>query len=163
MIIQCKSCNKSFTVPDSAITPSGRLVQCSVCGNKWTQYPIKKVSEEPVVLDKLKTKKTTKKKVKKKSVNIYSPEYLRKKHGIKIIDPSSVSVKNNKREIKKQSYGFYNYLITYFIISVFLVGLLKLGRTNIVNKFPKLETQIDYFFETLNNIKILIFDIISNY
>ena len=95
MIIQCKSCNKSFTVPDSAITPSGRLVQCSVCGNKWTQYPIKKVSEEPVVLDKLKTKKTTKKKVKKKSVNIYSPEYLRKKHGIKIIDPSSVSVKNS--------------------------------------------------------------------
>ena len=41
MIIQCKACNKSFNVPDNAITASGRLVQCSSCGNKWTQFPIK--------------------------------------------------------------------------------------------------------------------------
>ena len=40
MIIQCKSCEKSFSVPDSAITVSGRLVQCGSCGNKWTQFPI---------------------------------------------------------------------------------------------------------------------------
>ena len=42
MILECKSCNKKFLVPDSAITSTGRLVQCSSCGNKWTQYPIKK-------------------------------------------------------------------------------------------------------------------------
>ena len=42
MILECKSCNKKFLVPDNAITSSGRLVQCSSCGNKWTQYPIKK-------------------------------------------------------------------------------------------------------------------------
>ena len=37
MIIQCNSCDKKFTVPDSAITAKGRLVQCSACGNQWTR------------------------------------------------------------------------------------------------------------------------------
>ena len=40
MIIKCNSCEKEFVVPDNAITTAGRLVQCSSCGNKWTQYPI---------------------------------------------------------------------------------------------------------------------------
>ena len=34
---------KKFLVPDNAIPSSGRLVQCSSCGNKWTQYPEKKI------------------------------------------------------------------------------------------------------------------------
>ena len=45
MIIQCNSCDKKFNVPDGAITEAGRLVQCSSCGNKWTQYPLKKTPE----------------------------------------------------------------------------------------------------------------------
>ena len=167
MIIQCKSCNKKFTVPDSAITASGRLVQCSACGNKWTQYPIKKEIEKPIVLKKPKTKKPIKKKAKKKSIDTYSPEYLQKKHGIKIIDPSSInkkdSIKGKKKEPKKPSFGFYNYLITLTIFLIFFIGLLNLNRYLLINKFPQLAPQIDYFFETLNNIKTLIFDIISNY
>ena len=167
MIIQCKSCNKKFTVPDSAITASGRLVQCSACGNKWTQYPIKKEIEKPIVLKKPKTKKPIKKKAKKKSIDTYSPEYLQKKHGIKIIDPSSItkknSIKGKKKELKKPSFGFYNYLITLTIFLIFFIGLLNLNRYLLINKFPQLAPQIDYFFETLNNIKTLIFDIISNY
>ena len=43
MILECKSCQKKFLVPDNAIPSSGRLVQCSSCGNKWTQYPEKKI------------------------------------------------------------------------------------------------------------------------
>ena len=41
MIIQCKTCDKKFNVPDAAIVAGGRLVQCSSCGSQWTQYPIK--------------------------------------------------------------------------------------------------------------------------
>ncbi len=40
MILSCNSCEKKFVVPDSAIGPNGRLVQCSSCGNKWKQFPI---------------------------------------------------------------------------------------------------------------------------
>ena len=44
MILECKSCQKKFIVPDNAITNAGRLVQCSSCGNKWTQFPVAKKS-----------------------------------------------------------------------------------------------------------------------
>ena len=40
MILSCNSCGKKFVVPDQAITPSGRLVQCGSCGNKWKQFPV---------------------------------------------------------------------------------------------------------------------------
>ena len=44
MLIECNSCQKTFVVPDNAITSGGRLVQCSSCGNKWTQHPINKIT-----------------------------------------------------------------------------------------------------------------------
>ena len=39
MILTCNACSKKFVVPDSAITSSGRMVQCGSCGNKWRQFP----------------------------------------------------------------------------------------------------------------------------
>ena len=89
MILECKSCQKKFIVPDNAISKTGRLVQCSSCGNKWTQYPIvkKETSQKPErVSPKLREVKvfnspvTKKKKVKKRAgPSIYSKEYLEKK------------------------------------------------------------------------------------
>ena len=85
MIIQCNSCTKKFVVQDSAITANGRLVQCSACGNKWTQYPIKSKSEKKpqktpatVKTIKPKTYSIKKKKKKKNNIDTYSPEYLQK-------------------------------------------------------------------------------------
>ena len=43
MILTCNSCGKKFVVPDSAITASGRMVQCGSCGNKWKQFPVEEV------------------------------------------------------------------------------------------------------------------------
>ena len=45
MILTCNSCNKKFVVPDSAITASGRMVQCGSCGNKWKQFPMGEVEK----------------------------------------------------------------------------------------------------------------------
>ena len=49
MIIECTACKKKFSVPDGAITANGRLVQCSSCGNKWTQYPIQAKKTAPKI------------------------------------------------------------------------------------------------------------------
>ena len=88
MIIQCNSCDKKFNVPDSAITATGRLVQCSSCGNKWTQYPakiksmpIKPVSTPTSILTKVKPKKKAKK---TKTPVPYSKEYMQQKWGSSI-------------------------------------------------------------------------------
>ena len=80
MLVNCNSCQKKFIVPDGAITQSGRLVQCGSCGNKWTQYPIQNLElKEKKFIKKIKIIKKTR--VKK---NLYTAEYLQKKHGLVI-------------------------------------------------------------------------------
>ena len=54
MILSCNSCEKKFVVPDNAIGVSGRLVQCSACGNKWKQLPIKSNIEKVASNKKIK-------------------------------------------------------------------------------------------------------------
>ena len=49
MILTCNSCGKKFVVPDSAITASGRMVQCGSCGNKWKQFPVGEITKTPSV------------------------------------------------------------------------------------------------------------------
>ena len=97
MILSCNSCEKKFIVPDSAISNAGRFVQCSSCGNKWKQFPIKKRTTftETKKLTKISQvpKNTTKIKKRKNKArvapNLYTPEYLAKKHGIRLNDEKS--------------------------------------------------------------------------
>ena len=171
MIIQCNSCSKKFVVPDSAIKAKGRLVQCSSCGNKWTQYPeinqeIVKISPKKKELNIKETSITKKKKIKKKKIiPTYSTEYLQNKHGIKIIDPSSQKIKENFKNKKKSksSLGFYGYTIIFIIFFIFLIGLLNFTKEIIIYNFPFLETYIQYLYETINNIKLIILDMFVGY
>ena len=48
MLVNCNSCQKKFSVPDSAITEMGRLLQCGSCGSKWTQYPVKEELKQKI-------------------------------------------------------------------------------------------------------------------
>ena len=187
MILECKSCSKKFLVPDSAITSKGRLVQCSSCGNKWTQFPIEKkiikekinftakknVIKKPIKTSpKLKkeekffiTSEKKKKNIKKKSgPSIYSKEYLEKKHGIKIDRNVSNLSKNrpNKKE-SKSYFGFYSYLIVFLFLFTSLIGIVNLTKEIIILNFPFTETYIEYLFENLNNFGILFRDTFNLY
>ena len=173
MIISCNSCQKSFVVPDSAVTSKGRLVQCSACGNKWTQYPIKKqksVSGQKNIKTTKKQKvssiKSSKiKKPKRTGPTLYSSEYLEEKHGIKISDkiikPSKQKVKNQKN--KSIGFGFYSYLLFFLILILSLFGILNLTKDILAYNFPFLSIYIDHFYETLDNIKEIILNFSSNY
>ena len=170
MIIQCKSCNKKFTVPDSAITAKGRLVQCSSCGNQWTQYPITSKKEIIPTVIRKSTKSTSSKRKKTKDIDVYSNEYLQKKHGIKIIDPSSINKKTiqkkNKSKFSKRAssgLGFYSYLVLISVTLIFLFGTFNLTKDILIYNYPFLESYIIYFYETLNNISLIFSDMISNY
>ena len=57
MILGCNSCEKKFVVPDNAISATGRLVQCSSCGNKWKQFPINDQIKSNEVKKKINTKR----------------------------------------------------------------------------------------------------------
>ena len=125
MIINCNSCEKKFVVPDKAITSEGRVVQCGSCGNKWRQYPkneekitpikkrenkkIPKISQTKIPKPKKKLSK------KKREIDLYSPEYLAKKHGINL---NETNYKSKPVAKDKVFFGFYGSL---FILLVFVM------------------------------------------
>ena len=186
MILECKSCQKKFIVPDNAITNAGRLVQCSSCGNKWTQYPIIQniVQEEVNYQTKKENNKkpkrvapkvnevkifsnqvSKKRKVKKKTgPSIYSKEYLEKKHGIKIDEKNQNSYKGKSVKKYSQSYfGFYSYLFIFLFLFLATIGILNLTKEIIIINFPFTKIYIEYLFENLNNFIILFQDALNLY
>ena len=186
MILECKSCQKKFIVPDNAITNAGRLVQCSSCGNKWTQYPViqntvqeevnyqtkKEINKKPKrVAPKVNEVKifsnqvSKKRKVKKRTgPSIYSKEYLEKKHGIKI-DGKNKNLSKEKSVIKySQSYfGFYSYLFIFFFLIFSIIGILNLTKEIIIFNFPFTKIYIEYLFENLNNFMTIFKDALNLY
>ena len=169
MILSCNSCGKKFVVPDKAITESGRLVQCGSCVNKWKQFPIKNeikqnqpVSSIQKIISKprqIQQKKSNLKKVKKKTIrkpreiNLYSPEYLAKKHGIKLNENVKEDSSNSK-----VSFGFYNSLLLFLVIIIVISRGLYFFEDFIVEKLPFTEFYINYFFESMKNM----FEILKN-
>jgi predicted Zn finger-like uncharacterized protein len=161
MLINCNSCQKKFIVPDNAITESGRLVQCGSCGKKWTQFPtnITKSKETKILQDvQLKKPQVNKKKtIPKKTVskkNLYTAEYLKKKHGL-TIQESNITL-NNLRENNKNSFGFYSYMLFLFIFLITMFGILDLSKAIIILKYPNSEMYINYLYEVIEIIKVSI-------
>ena len=139
MILTCNSCGKKFVVPDSAITASGRMVQCGSCGNKWKQFPVGEVKKtqsisrpkkvvskpKPAIKQKIPKPKKIKRAAPKKTreISLYSPEYLAKKHGIKIKQhkPEKISKKMKKKsffwflQFINCIYFFCDSFFTYFV------------------------------------------------
>ena len=169
MILSCNSCEKKFVVPEQAITTNGRTVQCGSCGNKWKQFPIKKQVDKTVSDKKNNTKKIVNlakqatpkgKKTKKRGIDLYSPEYLAKKHGIILND---AEVKSNHKSNEKVSFGFYNSLIVFIITSIALSKSLHFFQDIIVRKIPSSQFYLDYFFESIKNIFEIIKNLIASY
>ena len=167
MILNCNSCEKKFVVPDQAITAAGRTVQCGSCGNKWKQFPIKNEIKKIVPVKKINNKKISKvAKIKKKPVkknreiNLYSPEYLEKKHGIVLSDKN---LDNNNSLTKKVSFGFYNSLIVFIVFIIALSKGLHFLQDFIILNLPFTEFYLDYFCETMRNIFEIWKNLISNY
>ena len=177
MILTCNSCGKKFVVPDNAITVSGRMVQCGSCGNKWKQFPLagvektqsitrkkKVVSRTQPVQPKIQKPKKIKRAAPKKTreISLYSPEYLAKKHGIKIND-AQPEKKINKQEKGKVSFGFYNSLIVFIFLAVALSRILYFSQDLIISYIPATEYYLEYFFESIRNIFEIWKNLITNY
>ena len=173
MILNCNSCDKKFVVPDGAITASGRMVQCGSCGNKWKQFPVNKVkqaesfysnqvkeSKPRQVQKKIQKSKKPKKNVirKPREIDLYSPEYLAKKHGIKLGGNVEKSPPT-----KKISFGFYNSLLLFLVIIIILSRGLYFFQEFFVEKLPFTEFYLEYFFESIRNMFEIWKNLISSY
>ena len=177
MILTCNSCEKKFVVPDSAITASGRMVQCGSCGNKWKQFPVGEVKKnqpnsrpqkvvskpKPVQQNTLKSKRVKKIIPKKtREISLYSPEYLAKKHGIKINDSQPIK-KISDRKKERVSFGFYYSLIVFIIFFIAFSRILYFSQEFIITNIPASEHYLKYFFESIRNIFEIWKNLITNY
>tara|TARA_A100001015_G_scaffold238331_1_gene271295 strand:+ start:114 stop:626 length:513 start_codon:yes stop_codon:yes gene_type:complete len=170
MIISCNSCEKKFVVPDKAITLEGRVVQCGSCGNKWRQFPfkkeigekIKKIDSEKTVKKSQINKKKPIRKKKKREIDLYSPEYLAKKHGIKL-DADTNSLKSKNSTVGETSFGFYAYLLILIVFLIFFLKLIYFFQDKFIALFPFTEIYLDILFEIITNFFHFWRDLVSNY
>ncbi len=174
MIITCNCGLKKFSLPDNSIPSGGRMVQCGSCGLKWKQFPVNEINNTEPISDirkkiasqpnQVQPKKQKAKKVKKTSVrkpreiDLYSPEYLAKKHGIKLND-----IKVNPQSNTKVSFGFYGSLLIFIIFLITFSRSLYFFQDIIIQKIPFTEFYLKYFFESIKNLFEIWKDLISSY
>ena len=177
MIITCNCGEKKFTLPDNSIPLSGRLVQCGFCGLKWKQFPVgevkntqtvsrpqKIVSKPQPIQQKVQKQKKIKKFTTKKprEISLYSPEYLAKKHGIKLNDkqPKKIITKSEKDKV---SFGFYSSLIVFIFLIITISRILYFSQDVIISYFPLTEYYLEYFFESIRNVFEIWKNLVINY
>ena len=162
MIITCPNCNKKFKIDNSLIPDEGRDLQCGSCNHVW----LYKIEEENSKILKL-----------KEEIDINDIETKVDKNNEEIVENKNPLTKietelnNQKKEknIEKQKETkiskntgnkFFSYLIVFIISFVALIILLDTLKNPLIDVFPGLEVILFNLFETLQDIKLFIIDLI---
>ena len=165
MIITCPNCNKQFKIDNSLIPDEGRDLQCGSCNHIWF-YNIQEKNNEvlelkhEIISEDIETKAENKKdKIEEKQ---QSEEIIKTKINNKKKEKNSEKQKNETKLKKAENKGskFFSYLIVFIISFVALIILLDTLKTPLINVFPGLEIILFNLFETLQDIKLFIIDLI---
>ena len=165
MIITCPNCNKQFKIDNSLIPNEGRDLQCGSCNHIWF-YNIQEKNNEALELKQeiisedieLKAEnKEDKIEEKKQPEEIIKTEINNKKK-----EKNLEKQKNTTALKKTENKGskFFSYLIVLIISLIALIILLDTLKTPLINVFPGLEIILFNLFETLQDIKLFIIDLI---
>ena len=165
MIITCPNCNKKFKIDNSVIPDEGRDLQCGSCNYIWF-YKIQEKNNEvlelkqEIISEDIESKPENKEKKieeKKQLEEIIKTEINNKKK-----EKNSEKQKNTTSLKKTENKGskFFSYLIVFIISFVALIILLDTLKTPLINVFPGLEIILFNLFETLQDIKLFIIDLI---
>ena len=161
MIITCPNCNKQFKIDNSLIPDNGRDLQCGSCNHVWfyktevvkasTLKLNENISESKIYSDtetSVKSSKLTKKSKEEKII----------KTGIK--EEKSKEITKTIKMSKDKGSKFFSYLIVFIISIVALIILLDTLKIPLISVFPGLEIVLFNLFETLQDIKLFIIDLI---
>ena len=149
MIITCPNCNKQFKIDNSLIPNEGRDLQCGSCNHIWF-YNIQEKNNEVLELKQEIISEDIEQKAENKEDKIkqkQQPEEIIK-----------TEIDNKKKENKGSK--FFSYLIVFIISFVALIILLDTLKTPLINVFPGLEIILFNLFETLQDIKRVIIDLV---
>ena len=165
MIITCPNCNKQFKIDNSLIPDEGRDLQCGSCNHVWfykieeENNEVLKLNEEIISKD-IETRaeiKETIKEEKKQPLEKIKTEISNEKK-VKISEKQKISPKSITS--KNKGSKFFSYLIVLLISLVALIILLDTLKTPLISVFPGLEMILFNLFETLQDIKLFIIDLI---
>ena len=165
MIITCPNCNKQFKIDNSLIPDEGRDLQCGSCNHIWF-YNIQEKNNEvlelkqEIISEDIETKaenKDDKIEEKQQQEEIIKTEINNKKK-----EKNLEKQKNTTTLKKTENKGskFFSYLIVFIISFVALIILLDTLKTPLINVFPELEIILFNLFETLQDLKLFIIDLL---
>ena len=165
MIITCPNCNKQFKIDNSLIPDEGRDLQCGSCNHIWF-YNIQEKNNEvlelkqEIISEDIETKAENKEdKIEEKQ----QPEEIIKTEINNKKKEKNLEKQKNTTTLKKtenKGSKFFSYLIVFIISFVALIILLDTLKTPLINVFPGLEIILFNLFETLQDIKLFIIDLI---
>ena len=165
MIITCPNCNKQFKIDNSLIPDEGRDLQCGSCNHIWF-YNIQEKNNEVLELKQEIVSEDIETKAENKEDKIEEEqqpeEIIKNEINIKKKEEDSEKQKNTTTLKKTENKGskFFSYLIVFIISFVALIILLDTLKTPLINVFPGLEIILFNLFETLQDIKLFIIDLI---
>ena len=165
MIITCPNCNKQFKIDNSLIPDEGRDLQCGSCNHIWF-YNIQEKSNEVLELKQEINSEEIESKVENKEDKIEEKqqpeEIIKTEINNKKKEKNSEKQTKNTTLKKTENKGskFFSYLIVFIISFVALIILLDTLKTPLINVFPGLEIILFNLFETLQDIKLFIIDLI---
>ena len=165
MIITCPNCNKQFKIDNSLIPDEGRDLQCGSCNHIWF-YNIQEKNNEALELKQEIISEEIESKVDNKEDKIEEKqqpeEIIKTEINYKKKEKNSEKQKNTTTFKQSENKGskFFSYLIVFIISFVAFIILLDTLKTPLINVFPGLEIILFNLFETLQDIKLFIIDLI---
>ena len=163
MIITCPCEKKQFKIDSSLIPQEGRELQCGSCERVWFYKP-KNESEAPLTLNENISENKIEPAIETNEKNLEFSKELQKE---KIIEPviknkTSKEILKKVKKLENENNGskFFSYLMVFIISIVALIILLDTLKTPLINIFPGLEIVLFNLFETLQDIKLFIIDLI---
>jgi predicted Zn finger-like uncharacterized protein len=173
MIIVCNNCNKKFDIDSALIPEKGRLLQCNGCDHKW--FFKKELTEEPITPVKIKEPTEVVKPFKDESehLKVKNPE------NIELLDAQinkdftkeETSIDKNKDinldidlkndpSLDKKNYNILGLTIVFIISFIALIIVLDTFQKPISKYIPNIEFLLYSLYETINDIKLFLKDLI---
>ena len=165
MIITCPNCNKQFKIDNTLIPDEGRDLQCGSCNHIWF-YNIQEKNNEvlelkqEIISEDIETKAEDKEdKIEEKQ---QPEEIIKTEINSKKKEKNLEKQKNTTTLKKTENKGnkFFSYLIVFIISFVALIILLDTLKIPLINRFPGLEILLFNLFETLQDLKLFIIDLL---
>ena len=162
MIIECINCNKVFEVSSELIPENGRTIQCGSCNHVWFYITEEEKNETLHLTDEIKNKEPEIEN-KNKENKITEKEQSLERNKTKIKNEKILNKQKNNnvsKGRKNEGSKIFAYFLVFIISFTALLILLDTFKTPLINIFPKLEILLFNLFETLQDIKLFIIDLI---